>query len=52
MAIRVASLLQIDAGYVVACCHLERAHSEQERQVWQGIAALFPKSVNDGLCIM
>lgn len=52
IAIKVANLLQLDIGYVLACTHLERAKSEPERQAWQGIAALFPKSVNDGLCIM
>lgn len=44
-AITVANLLEIDAGFVLACCHAERARSERERQEWQGIAALFPKSI-------
>jgi plasmid maintenance system antidote protein VapI len=52
MAFRVADLLQIDRGFVLACAHLERSKSEPEKQVWQGIAALFPDSIRQTLCIM
>lgn len=38
IAIRVAELLQLDPGYVMACAHAERAASEQARGVWTRIA--------------
>lgn len=44
MAIKVSKMLNIDAGFVLACCQAERSRSEAERKEWQGIAALFPKS--------
>lgn len=51
-AIRVARLLDIDPGFVVACCHLERAKSDDEKAVWTRIGGLFPKKLTDTLCIM
>ncbi|MEW6258025.1 MAG: DUF3693 domain-containing protein [Pseudomonadota bacterium] len=36
-ALRVAELLDLDPGYVMACAHAERAGSEQIRRVWERI---------------
>ena len=36
-AIRVATLLEIDPAYVVACAHAERSKKDDERAVWQSI---------------
>lgn len=33
-AMRVAELLGIDAGFVIACAHRERAKTEAEKAVW------------------
>lgn len=52
MAIRVAELLEIDARFVTACVHQERAKSEGEKALWASICALFPKSNDDVICIM
>lgn len=38
-AARVASLLGMDAGFVVASIHAERARTDAGRALWQGIAA-------------
>lgn len=37
VALRVAELLEIDAGYVMACVHQERAKTESERAAWSSI---------------
>lgn len=37
MALKVAEALEIDAGYVIACSHVERAKNEEIRQTWRGI---------------
>lgn len=52
LAIKVANLLKIDAGYVVACVNLERSKTDAEKQVWQGFAAIFPDPLSRTLCIM
>lgn len=36
-ALKVAELLDIDAAYVVACVHRERAKKSDEKQVWETI---------------
>lgn len=36
-AIKVAELLEIDAGYVAACAHAERAKRADEKALWQSI---------------
>lgn len=36
-AIRVAELLEMEPGYVMACAHAERAKSDAERTAWQSI---------------
>jgi hypothetical protein len=36
-AARVAELLEIDPGYVVACAHAERAKKPEEKAIWQHI---------------
>lgn len=51
-AIKVAKLLEIDARYVLACTHAERAKEETEKAVWQGFAALFPQDTPERFCIM
>ena len=51
-AIKMAKLLDVDAGYIAACVHLERAKSDEEKELWSSIGALFPKDVADRLCIM
>ena len=35
---RVAELLSLDAGYVMACVHAERAKTPSVRQVWEALA--------------
>lgn len=41
LAISVAKLLEIDAAYVVACMHSERAKREDEKAVWREIIERF-----------
>lgn len=36
-AIHVANLLEMEAGYVMACAHAERAKSDAERTAWKSI---------------
>ena len=38
MAMKIADLMGLDPGYVVACIHAERAATEPTRQLWAGIA--------------
>lgn len=37
-AMKVADALGIDAGYVIACAHAERAQLPELRRTWEGIA--------------
>lgn len=37
-AVKVAELLHLDAGYVVACIHMERATTNPNRELWRSIA--------------
>lgn len=37
-AVKVADMLGIDAGYVMACMHAERASNPDVRTRWQGVA--------------
>lgn len=37
-AAKVAELLEMDAGYVVACVHAERAKTPSVRVLWEGVA--------------
>lgn len=39
-AMKVAVLLDIDAAYVVACAHAERAKHAGEKRLWERIAAM------------
>lgn len=36
-ALKVANALEIDAGYVLACAHLEGAKGEEIKSTWRGI---------------
>ena len=38
VAVKLAEMLELDPGYVVACVHAERAKEPQLRKVWEGIA--------------
>lgn len=38
-AMKIAEALQIDAGWVLACVHADRAENGPARLVWEGIAA-------------
>lgn len=38
-AIRAAELAGLDAGYVIACAHAERAKSDPERAAWKSIVS-------------
>ena len=51
-SIKVAKLLDIDPAYVVACAHAERARSEDEKSIWQGIADMVRASDPQRFCIM
>jgi len=37
-AIRIAELLGLDAGYVMACIHAERSSNDETRAVWEQVA--------------
>lgn len=37
-ALKVAKLLELDPGYVLACLHAERAHRDDVREIWQKTA--------------
>jgi len=50
-SICIAELLKIDAGYVIACVHSERARKESEKAIWQRIADRFTDSNGDPICI-
>lgn len=41
IAIRVAELLDLNPGYVVACCHAERSKTVETTKVWEALAAQF-----------
>lgn len=41
VAVRLAELLELNPGYVVACCHAERSKSVKVSKVWQNIAAQY-----------
>lgn len=43
-ASRLAELAGLDAGYVVACMHAERAKTQDARVLWRGIAARLEKA--------
>lgn len=45
VAIRCASLLDLDPVYVVACCHAERSTNVETTRLWEEIAAKFAASV-------
>ena len=48
-AIKVASLLELNPGYVLACIHAERAKSDDVRETWQRTAkALMLDRLLDG----
>ena len=53
-AIQAADLLNLDAGYVMACIHAERAKVENVKNEWLKIAALLlPKNIdNEKDCIL
>lgn len=38
-AIKIAELAGLDAGYVIACAHSERAKSDPERAAWKSIVS-------------
>lgn len=38
-AVKVADMLKMDAGYVMACIHAERASNPDVRTRWEGVAA-------------
>lgn len=37
MALKVASLLDVEAGLIVAACHAERAKTDAEKTLWRGM---------------
>lgn len=51
-AIRVGELLDIDPAYVVACAHAERAKKDEERAIFQRLAALTCPKSGDRFYIM
>lgn len=46
-AIKVANLLKIEPGYVMASCHAERAKSADEKAAWMAVLSRFAD--NDAL---
>ncbi len=44
-AIKVGKLLDLDAGYVLACVHAERAKRTEERQARERIARIFAAGI-------
>ena len=44
IAMKVAKLLDLDAGYVVACAHAERANRDDVRDMWQKTANALKRS--------
>jgi len=48
IALEVASMLDIDPGYVVACMHAERARDAGVRSVWEHVADKMSKMAHAG----
>lgn len=48
VAMKVAEMLQLDPGYVVACIHAERAPDERLKRMWETLAARAVKKKRGG----